>query len=127
MNYYGIVIEQSLRNNDILNEFNCVAEKQIGSWKLLLISISVSELEIQLQKLQDNMILRSNDCWYSHFFKDETLIIVYQDAIFRTTINPIDWDAAIQYGTKHGIPIEQLDFNPCHKEEAFSLFEYLLA
>lgn len=76
MNYYGIVIEQSLRNVEVLSEFDLVAQKQIGSWKLLLISISDNELESQLKKLQDNMIDITDDCCYSHFFNEETLIVV---------------------------------------------------
>ncbi|WP_040950883.1 hypothetical protein [Gorillibacterium massiliense] len=123
MIYYGIVIEQSLKNPSILKEFEIVAQKQNGNWKFLLVSASENTLENQIEKLQDNMIPINEDCWYSHFFMNDAMIVVYQDAVFKTTTNQSDWNEVIQYGTKHGVPIEQLDFNPCTKEGAFKLFD----
>lgn len=123
MNYYGIVIEQSLKNPDIINEIDLVAQKQKGSWNFLLLSIPENELENQLKKLQNSMIHIDDECWYSHFFRDESMIVVYQDALFKTTVNPNDWKEVITYGINHGVPIEQLDFDPHTKKEAFNLFE----
>lgn len=123
MIYYGIVIEQSLKNPSILKEFGIVAQKQMGSWNFLLVSASENTLENQLKKLQDNMIPINEDCWYNHFFMNDTMIVVYQDAVFKTTTNQSDWKEVIQYGIKHGVPIEQLDFNPCTRDGAFNLFD----
>jgi hypothetical protein len=123
MIYYGIVIVQSLKKTSILKEFEIVAQKQIGSWRFLLVSAFENTLENQLKKLQDNMIPINEDCWYNHFFSDDTMIVVYQDAVFKTTQNQSDWKEVIQYGNKHGVPIEQLDFNPCTKEGALKLFD----
>lgn len=51
------------------------------------------------------------------------MIVVYQDAVFKTTPNQSDWKEVIQYGIKQGVPIEQLDFNPCIKDGALKLFD----
>lgn len=122
MSFYGIVIEQSLRNTGVIEEFDVVAQKQAGSWKLLLVSVPDHEIESRINILQDHMIPIADDCWYAHFFNGETMFAVYQDAAFKTTIHPKDWDEIIQYGLEHQVPIEQLDFKPCTKEEAFLLF-----
>lgn len=75
-----------------------------------------------MKKLQNHMIGIAEDCWYAHFFKDETLYVVYQDKVFQTTVFPHDWDEAIRHGMNHGIPMEQLDFHPRTADDAFALF-----
>lgn len=54
---------------------------------------------------------------------NDTLIVVYQDNVIKTSTHTDDWGEVIQYGIKHGIPTNQLDFNPCTKDDAFELFE----
>lgn len=120
--YFGIIVEQSLKDVSVLQEFEIRADKRIGSWRLLLVSVPEEEIEPKMRRLQDHMIGVSEDCWYAHFFKDETLYVVYQDAIFRTSVDPEDWDEAIRYGLTNGIPREQLDFRPRTAEEAMATF-----
>lgn len=122
MAYLGIIVEQSLKDVSVLQSFKILAEKRAGSWRLLLVSVPDEEMDPKLQKLQNHMIGISEDCWYAHFFKDETLYVVYQDAIFKTSVFPEDWDDAIRYGLDHGIPVEQLDFNPRTAEDACAMF-----
>lgn len=123
MVYFGIVNEQSLQNPGILEEFSIVAQKQIGSWNFLLVLAYEEELENQIKKLQENMVPINKNCWHIYFFMNDTLIVVYQDNVIKTSTNPDEWEEVIQYGVKHGIPITQLDFNPCTKDEAFELFD----
>jgi (2Fe-2S) ferredoxin len=123
MVYFGIINEQSLKNPGILEELSIVSQKQKGSWNFLLVLAYEDELGNQIKKLQENMVPNNEGYWYNYFFMNDTLIVVYQDAVIKTSTNPDDWEEVIQYGFKHGIPINQLDFNPCTKDEAFELFD----
>ncbi|MDP4086701.1 MAG: hypothetical protein Q8934_19210 [Bacillota bacterium] len=123
MVYFGIIIKQSLKNPGILEDFSIVAQKQIGSLNFLLVLAYEDEIENQIKKLQENMVPIKEGCWYNYFFMNETLIVVYQDVTIITSTNPEEWEEVIRYGTRHGIPINQLGFNPCTKDEAFEFFD----
>lgn len=69
------------------------------------------------------MVNINEDCWYAHFFRDQELIVVYQDRVFRATGDPSTWEEPIRYGRAHGIPLEQLDFHPRTKVDARSFFD----
>ncbi|MCL4520942.1 MAG: hypothetical protein M1415_05065 [Firmicutes bacterium] len=58
------------------------------------------------------MININDNCWYTHFFRDFDLIVVYQDRTFSVTVVPSTWEEPIGYGSAHGIPMEQLDLHP---------------
>ena len=122
MNYFGIIVEQSLKDVSVLQEFKLLVDKRIGSCRLLLVSVPDEEIEQKLKKLQNAMIEISEDCGYAHFFKDRALFVVYQDALFKTSIFPEDWDDMIWYGLNHGIPKEQLDFKPRTADDALAMF-----
>ncbi|WP_410768475.1 hypothetical protein [Fontibacillus sp. BL9] len=123
MSYLGIVIEQSLKDQTILSELTILGEKQIGGWTLLLVSVSSGEeLSPLLQKLQNHMIDAQEDCWYAHFFSNEWMFIVYENALFETSLLPEDWDEAIRHGMSYNIPLEQLDFKPRTKKDVLELF-----
>ena len=88
-----------------------------------MIEVEEEKLAEQIKSLQENMVDIQDKCWYAHFFRQQELIVVYQDRMFPVTVQPNTWDEAIQYGLVHGIPEEQLDFQPCFKSEALALFE----
>jgi hypothetical protein len=121
--YFGIVIKQSLSNQDILDNVDLKATKVIGSWDFLLVSIEEEKIEDIVRGLQQSMINIEVDCWYNHFFKENQLIVVFQNRIFKETINPESWEEIIEYGVIHGIPLKQLDFNPRTVEDAYKFFE----
>lgn len=52
MNYWGIVIEQSLKDGSVLEDFDLLAKKQIGGWTFRLVSVPEHEMEANLAKLQ---------------------------------------------------------------------------
>lgn len=122
MAYLGIIIEQSLKDASVMHQFTTLAEQWYGSWRFLLVSVPEEELERKMKTLQDHMIDLAEDCWYAHFFQDETLYVVYQDAVFRTTLSPDDWDEPVRYGLSHNVPIEQLDFKPRTVDDACAMF-----
>lgn len=117
--YLGIVVEQCFRNDSLMEQFSVIATRR-GSWNLHLVSVPEQQISSQISLLQENMV--SGDAWYAHFFRGEELVVVYRDAVFRTTINPADWGPAVEHGLLRGVPREQLDFAPRTKEEAHSFF-----
>ena len=121
-NYLGIIVDHSLKNQEYARQLQVLASRSIGSWRLLLIEVE-EELSDQIKSLQENMVDIQDKCWYAHFFRQQELIVVYQDRMFRVTVQPDTWTDAIQYGLANGIPEEQLDFQPCFKSEAFTLFQ----
>lgn len=49
--------------------------------------------------------------WYAHFWKGNTIIVVYHDKQFELLRNDRStWRAAIEHGKAQGIPEEELDF-----------------
>lgn len=68
------------------------------------------------------MINVEEDCWYCHYFRDNELIIVYQDWVFYSLTDPKSWDDGIQYGLNHGVPKEQLDFKPRTVNDSYEFF-----
>jgi hypothetical protein len=122
-NYLGIIVDHSLKNQEYAMQLQVLASRSIGSWRLLLIEVEEEKLAEQIQSLQNNMVDIQGKCWYAHFFRQQELIVVYQDRIFPVTVQPDTWGEAIQYGLTNGIPEEQLDFQPCFKSEAHTLFQ----
>ncbi len=120
--YWGIVIDRSLRDDQILGNLNVIAKRQVGTWGFVLVSIGSDMLAATLAMLQDNMIDIHDDCWYAHFFLDPELIIVYQDRVFAVTVDRSTWTEPIEYGIAHGIPMKQLDFHPRTVMDARSFF-----
>jgi hypothetical protein len=49
--------------------------------------------------------------WYAHFWREDTVIVVYHDRIFKLDRDDRStWQEAIEHGKAQGIPEEQLDF-----------------
>lgn len=122
-NYLGIIVDHSFKNKEYVRKLQVLASRSIGSWRLLLIEVEEEKLAEQIQSLQENMVDIQVKCWYAHLFRQQELIVVYQDRMFPVTVQPNTWGEAIQYGLANGIPEEQLDFQPCFKSEAVDLFE----
>ena len=120
--YLGIVVDRSLKSEDFINYLRVVATRKAGSWRLLLVSVVAQEVDAQIQELQRNMVLVKEDCWYAHFFRDNDLIVAYQDRTFRATLEPATWVDAVQYGMDNGIPRGQLDFQPRTRADAAVYF-----
>lgn len=119
-NYLGIVIKQSLKN--ATTKIDIIAQKFVGSWDFMLVRVEDHHLDEHIKELQGNMIGVEEDCWYNHYFRDNELIIVYQDRVFYSLTDPESWNDVIQYGLNHGVPKEQLDFKPRTENDAYEFF-----
>ena len=108
-NYKGIIVEESLKDNRILNSLN-IAKIQITTeenpkerWHLYTVDISEKEI-YKIMNLIKNK-------WYAHFWKDKTMIVIFKNKEFKFDYdNKSSWKPAVDYGLSLGIPKEQLDF-----------------
>jgi len=102
----GVVIENSLKDADILKDIEITRSWEDDDWKLHEVKVSKEQAE----KFSDYL---SDGPWYIHFWEpgDDSILVVYKDRTF--TIKHSDkqsWVDAIKYGKSIGIPEEQLDF-----------------
>jgi hypothetical protein len=109
MKYRGIIIEESLTDNRILNDMHIIKmhistqENKVDRWHLF-------ELEIDENKIEE-LSREIVDGWYAHFWHGVDIIAIFKDKIFR--FNYLDkktWTDVLEYGNKLSIPDEQLDF-----------------
>ncbi|GGH22560.1 hypothetical protein [Paenibacillus segetis] len=120
--YYGIVIKQSLKDHNSADVLDIVAHKHVGTWDFLFVRVKEQQFLETISELQVNMIDANIDCWYNHFFHDNEVVVVYQDQVFQVRMDPNTWSEVIQYGLIHGIPREQLDFNPRTIQDSYIFF-----
>lgn len=50
--------------------------------------------------------------FYAHFYRNDELIIVFRDRVFRITPDKATWGEAREHGRQLGIIEKQLDFIP---------------
>ncbi len=108
--YKGIIIEESLEDNRVLNDIHVVNfkisndENPSDRWHLYTVSVSKDEI----QKL--SKYIRSGT-WYMHFWKDKHIIAIFKDKIFEFDYDDKStWKDAVSYGLSQGIPEGQLNF-----------------
>jgi len=107
--YKGIIVEESLSDNRILNNMDItkveISKKENPSDRWHLYTVQVSKADID--KLSKNI----KDKWYMHFWKDRTVIAIFKDKQFEFNFdNKSEWKSVVDYGLSLGIPKEQLDF-----------------
>jgi hypothetical protein len=109
MKYRGIIVEESLVDNRILNEMHIVKmhistqENKMDRWHLFEVEIEENKIEILPKKIVDG--------WYAHFWHETNIIAIFKDKIFRFNyLDKDSWIDVLEYGNTLGIPNEQLDF-----------------
>jgi hypothetical protein len=109
MKYRGIIIEESLNDNRILNNFNILklyiteAAKRSDQWHLFEVEVEENEIE--------NFSKLIIEGWYTPFWHGSDVVAVFTNKIIK--FNYLDkntWNEVIEYGKKLNIPEKQLDF-----------------
>lgn len=108
--YTGTIVEESLLDNRILNEFKIIAirisnaEKPEDRWHLYEVEVTIDQMQIIAAQLKP-------EGWYAHFWQDDTIIVVFPNREFTMKLSDkTTWSDAIKYGKSIGIPTNQLDF-----------------
>jgi hypothetical protein len=103
--YKGIVIEESLRDNKIINRLN-IEKVEISRelrWHMYTVRISKREIDGLKKTIRPK--------WYMHFWKGKKIIAIFKDKKFEFNVDDERRRrTVIGYGMSLGIPEEQLDF-----------------
>lgn len=107
--YIGIVVEESLDDNRILNGLDIKKIHITGHinptdrWHMYEVNVSRKEIEQLSKHIIEN--------WYMHFWKEKDIIAIFKDKTFEFNYeNKETWKGVLEYGRSIGIPNEQLDF-----------------
>ncbi len=111
----GVVIAEGLRDPALINDLRVTgafitAEGQPldedgtrGRWHLYWAEVRDDEI--------DRIQAATRHAWYAHFWRDDRLLVVYDDARFSMhRHDPSTWQPAIDHGLAQGLRREWLDF-----------------
>jgi len=109
--YKGAIVEESLEDNRILNDFKVSSisvtkeDNPEERWHIC----NVEATKKQIENLSKNI---KPSKWYAHFWNsNKDVIAIFRGKIFYFNYNDKkSWNPAIKYGRSIGIPREQLDF-----------------
>lgn len=95
MKYSGCIIEESLKDKSVINEF------------IILEEIDESKIDNVVPSLQKSMV--DDPIWYCDLKCEDWHYIIFNDKIFKVNRDcPEQYEETRQYGLKRGIPNEQL-------------------
>jgi len=110
MRYKGIIVEESLRDNRLVNLLTVTGlritepDDPASRWHIYTVEV----FEHEIINLGRELLPGPR---YMHFWKDRRLIIVYRERQFEVDLDNADSrKPAIDYGLILGIRPEQLDF-----------------
>lgn len=115
MKYNGCIIEESLKDKSIINEFE-IKEEINDDGIMWIVEIDESKLDNVLPRLQSAMV--DAPIWYCDLKCDDYHYIIYNDKIFKVNRDYGEqYEEAKEYGLKRGIPEEQLPNRTWAKEK----------
>lgn len=107
--YKGIVVEESLEDNRLLNGLEVTAveitkeENPTDRWHLYKVRASKQDIERLSKGIKSG--------WYMHFWKGRNVIALFKDRRFEFNFDDKStWKPVLEYGRSLGIPEEELDF-----------------
>ncbi len=115
-NYHGIILNVSQVNQSIFNSLKIIGKLKVknSNWILYKVEINPNDLDVITLILQENM---NENKFYFHFYRNNELIIVFKNRIFKISTEKSTWSEAIEYGKSLAIPEKQLDFVPNRIED----------
>lgn len=106
MKYSGCIIEESLKDKSVINEFK-ILEEIDDDGIMWIVEIDESKLDNVVPSLQKSMV--DNPIWYCDLKCEDWHYIIFNDKIFKVNRDcPEQYEETRQYGLKRGIPNEQL-------------------
>lgn len=107
--YKGIIVEESLKDNRIVNALEIVEVKVSDEedpkdrWHLYTVRVSKEDIKILSKNIKQG--------WYMHFWKGREIVVVFKDKKFEFDFDDKEsWKPVTKYGLSLGIPKEELDF-----------------
>jgi hypothetical protein len=120
--YHGIIINLSQKDKSIFDKLEIIGKKRVLLGLITLYKINAKEDDINdvIREIQHNMserLLCKRQEYYAHFYRNNELIIVYRNKIFKISPDKKTWSDSIRYGTQLHIAEKQLDFKPNRFED----------
>ncbi|MDP4001174.1 MAG: hypothetical protein Q8P83_02955 [bacterium] len=122
MNYKGVIIEESLDNQEVLKLVKIIETKVeqateehktpwVKQWTLHTVEIPEDEADSVAELLSKDLDKEHN--WYADFKNDKNHYIIFRGKVFKVDLaNPVLYREAKQFGISIGIPEYQVDFAP---------------
>ena len=111
----GVVIAEGLHDPALINDLRVTTafitsegqpldeDGTEGRWHLYWVDVPDEEI--------DRIQAGTRHAWYAHFWRDDRLLVVYDDARFSMhRHDQTTWQAAIEHGLQQGLRPEWLDF-----------------
>ncbi len=123
-NYKGVIIEESLANNDVLKKVKILSTKVekvtdehqtpwLSQWTLHTVEIPESKAQAIAEEISKSLDYSHNSSWYADYKNDTHHYIIFRDKIFYIDRKGKEqYDEAKRYGIALGIPEYQVDFAP---------------
>lgn len=123
-NFKGAIIEESLENPGVLKNVHIaktdmlpVTERHktpwVKQWTFHFVEVEEKKAESVALEISKNM--DPKHAWYADFRNNKIHYVIYYNLVFKIDVNKKeDYQEAIDYGSKLGIPNYQLDFSPHH-------------
>lgn len=124
MNYVGTIIEESLKDKNILNnvvilstKVEKVVEKHqtpwLEQWTLHKVEVAEERVEEVSKIISRSIDTSHGQSWYIDYKNKEWHYIIFPNKIFKIDrTNAKQYDEAKKYGISLGIPEYQVDFSP---------------
>ena len=125
--FNGVIIEESLTDNSVLNDVNIISTKVepvtekhntpwVRQWTMHIVEIPADKASEVAKKISE--ALDKNHAWYADFKTETEHYVVYASKGFHITdrTNKKQYDEATAYGISIGIPDYQVDFSPHLKQ-----------
>jgi len=117
--YHGIIIKEGLKDQLVLSKMKIIGQKKGRKWTLLRVGVDENKANEVFGLVQKSLVTEP-ESYYSHFYRNKELVVVFPKRIFRLTPERETWQPAIEYGKSIGVPEKELDFKPCRfQEETF--------
>lgn len=129
-NFNGAIIEESLVDPEVLKYVHItktdilpVTERHrtpwVKQWTFHFVEVEEKDAESIAEKISKN--LDPDHGWYADFKNNKIHYLIYRNKVFKMDRSKKkDYEEAIAYGKKLGIPDYQLDFSPYHKHLHFN-------
>jgi len=120
--FNGVIIEESLTDNSVLNDVNIISTKVepvtekhktpwVKQWTLHTVEIPEEKAAEVSDKISKALDKAHN--WYADFKTETEHYVIYTDKVFHITdrTDKKQYDEATAYGISIGIPDYQVDFS----------------
>ena len=108
--YSGVIVEESLLDNRILNDFKInsvritTSETPEDRWHLYDVTVTSDQIDLLSTQLKSSG-------WYADFRSPDSIVVVFPGKKFEFSYDDkVSYNDVIAYGQSVGVPLEQLDF-----------------